>query len=101
MTPPDEISLPSDETFTKLAFLSRFREFRRSSSAVGQADGRRPSRMLSHCCWHAGAAMRRAASAGEYFGRYNEWHLDFTNSLEHAEFDLRPRSRQAVVPLGP
>src|SRR5947207_15723734 len=34
-------------------------------------------------------------------GRIDEWHVDFTNSLEHAEFDLRPRSRQAVVPLGP
>ena len=34
-------------------------------------------------------------------GVIGEWHLDFTNSLEHAEFDPRPRSRQAVVPLGP
>jgi hypothetical protein len=38
---------------------------------------------------------------GEQQRRVHEWHLDFTNSLEQAEFDLRLGSSQAVVPLGP
>src|SRR3954449_11886236 len=36
-----------------------------------------------------------------YSGPTREWHLELTNSVEHAAFDLRPRSRQAVEPPGP
>ncbi len=34
------------------------------------------------------------------FGLIDEWHLDFVNALEYAEFDLSPRPRQSVVPPG-
>src|SRR5947209_8595213 len=34
-------------------------------------------------------------------GPTREWHGDFAKLLDHAAFDLRPRSRQAVVPLRP
>ena len=35
-----------------------------------------------------------------HLGLSDEWHLDLTNSVEHAAFDLRPRQRQAVEPSG-
>jgi hypothetical protein len=34
-------------------------------------------------------------------GRIDEWHVDFSKSLDHSEFDLFSRLRQAVVVLGP
>src|SRR5262249_20464676 len=34
-------------------------------------------------------------------GPPREWHGDFTKSFEHAAFDLRPGSRQVVVPPVP
>jgi hypothetical protein len=35
------------------------------------------------------------------FGLIDEWHLDSAKPLEHFEFDLLPRLRQAVVVLWP
>ena len=36
-----------------------------------------------------------------HFGPIDECRLDFSNSLDHIEFDLLPRLRQAVVVLWP
>src|SRR5689334_1647330 len=52
--------------------------------AAGRIDNKL-SAPVRHADGHQAAIVVRV-------GRIDEWHLDFTNLLEHTEFDLRPRS---------
>src|SRR5689334_21492145 len=71
--------------------------------AGGIGTGNRLRRTLpnNQLCAPVPSTAGRKAICGTCSGPTREWHLDLLDSLAHTEFNLRPRSRQAIVPHGP